>query len=213
MVIHQETITDYGLTREMTRGINNRIRALVLFSSTTIALAFGLSFYFSLISSGTAIARQFPEFSSMLSNLKSALVMNTFGFAAVIIASFYILTLLITNRLFRPLGVIQKGLMDMTANHLPNISEETGSGPFSNLELAFKSIVTAQSERDRMELEKLTGWKNAWGKGPDGEKVRAEIEEMIKERQIRLGLIKENENRASAEKGSAENDPLFMQPA
>ncbi|MBN1164337.1 MAG: hypothetical protein JXB45_07145 [Candidatus Krumholzibacteriota bacterium] len=212
MAVYERTITAYGLTREMARTLRNRIRGLILFSSLTVALAFGLSFYYALVSSKSAISSQFPELAFLVNQLKSALVMNTFGFAAVIIISFYVLTLLITTRIFRPLGHIQKGIIDLAGNRIPDLPPEPESGPFSDFEASYRNLVSVLADRDRRDTETLSGCLEKLSAVPGFKEVKQSLEELRETRQLRLGSIPPRKSAESPTAGETEENPVFMQP-
>ena len=71
---------------------------LILAGMLTVALIFGISFYFALLSNQSALARQFPELEEVAVKLRSILMLNTAVFAAIIIASFVLLASIVTSR-------------------------------------------------------------------------------------------------------------------
>ena len=124
MSYSENKLSGVDLTDSMTGSLRWRIKLLVLASTIVVALAFGISFYYALVSNEAAIAKQIPELEVVVKKLKSLLIVNTVGFAAVIIASFFALSAIVTSRMFRPLGFIQKDLMTIADGGLPRKSEE-----------------------------------------------------------------------------------------
>jgi len=116
MPVTSDKIKGYRYSDEMTSGIRMRSGLMVLLSSGAVALAFGVSFYFALLSSQTAVATQFPELAPIVTKLKSILVVNTVGFICVIIASFWILSRMITTKMFVSLGIVMNGLRKAAEN-------------------------------------------------------------------------------------------------
>ncbi len=192
--------------------IKNRIRLLVLFSTLTVALAFGFSFYFGLISGASAITKQFPELEPIANKLKSLLMLNTFGFSAILMGSFYILTQLITARMFSPIARVQKKIQEITETTLPENDLEIETGPFEEMELSCSRLITALRSRDEKEIAQLKKFIEIIPPAAGIGQLKSGIEEMILNREIRLAKthkpIKTKQPEATDKDGS-----LFMQPS
>ena len=148
-----EKTRGYAYSDEMTAGVRARSGLLVLLSSSAVALAFGISFYFALVSSGTAIATQFPELAPVVSKLKSILVVNTFGFVSIIILSFWVLSRLVTSKMFVSLGIVMSGLRKAAENRYPEQTFSGGGGPFGEFESLWSTVVSETREREKREIE------------------------------------------------------------
>ena len=120
-----------------------------------VALAFGLSFYYGFVSTESAIANHVPELMSVASKLKSILMINTVGFVAIIIASFYILSMIFTHRMFRPLGLVNGNLKAISDGRLPDEVERLEEGVFCDLQNRMKSALDIIREKEKKELDEL----------------------------------------------------------
>jgi hypothetical protein len=136
------------------RELRSRLTLLVLGCMMTVALVFGLTFYFALIASESALTRQVPELGGVAAQLKGLLIMNTLVFVAIIIASLYALSRLFADRAFRPLSLVHKELLAIAEGALP-VSREPGDGSFAALERAMRDAVTALRHRERQEIDEL----------------------------------------------------------
>lgn len=146
-------------TRETTDSIITslrlRIGLLLLASMATVAVVFGSTFYFALVSNESAVARQIPELTEVASKLKNLLVANTFGFMAVIIVSIYILARIITDKTFHPLGELQEDIAKLGEGKALENLHENESGPFASLFKALHEASRSISEREKAEIEEL----------------------------------------------------------
>jgi hypothetical protein len=210
MPVNDDRTTDYAYSDEMTSGIRMRSGLMVLLSSTAVAFAFGMSFYFALVSSGTAVATQFPELAPVVTKLKSVLVVNTIGFVGVIIASFWFLSRMITSKMFLPLGIVMTGLRKAIENRYPGSPETRESGPFGDFEEKWHIVVSKTREREKQEIATLETILPALS-GPGAVEARSSIEKMIGEKKQLICV--DSEVLASGSKdGSGTDDALFMQP-
>ncbi len=210
MPLNNETTKGYAYSDEMTSGIRMRSGLMVLLSSSAVAFAFGMSFYFALLSSETAVATQFPELAPIVTKLKSVLVVNTIGLVAVVIVSFWLLSRMITSRMFVPLGIVMTGLRKAAENRYPETSETHESGPFGEFEARWNIIVHDTREREKHEITTLEKSLAALS-GPGAGEARASIEKMIREKKQRIcadSAGREGESAGS----SGTDDALFMQP-
>lgn len=199
---------------QLANAVKNRIRAVILTSMLAVALTFGLSFYFALVSNTAAVARQVPELEAAVSKLKSLLIFNTFVFVLIIIASFYVLSLLITSRLFRPLGNVQEGLLAITKGTLPRKIDIASDSPFSNIEATLKEVIDILQEKESREIEKLSQY-IAKADISEGE-LKASISKVLKEKNAFLGLdsgkASDTEPAVSNKEAEAADESIFMQP-
>ncbi len=210
MPVSNEMTKGYAYSDEMTSGIRIRSGLMVLLSSSAVAFVFGMSFYFALVSSQTAVATQFPELAPIVTKLKSVLVVNTIGFVAVVIASFWFLSRMITSRIFIPLGIVMTGLRKAAENRYPETSEPRESGPFGEFEASWNIVVHETREREKHEIAALEKSLVALSGSGAGE-ARASIEKMIGEKKQRICADSAGREDKSA-RSSGTDDALFMQP-
>lgn len=192
--------------------IKTRVRLLILFSTLTVALAFGFSFYFGLISGTSAITRQLPELEPITGKLQSLLMVNTLGFTAIIIGSFYILAHLVTARMFSPVARVRKKIQEISEKGIPENDGEIESGPFEELESSCAKLVTSLRSRDEKEIGILKKHLEMMRAGADIGQLVPGIEEMIRTREIRLTKSKESVKTNRPLPGE-KNDSLFLQPS
>ncbi len=198
----------------MTGSIRNKVRGLVLFSSITVALAFGLSFYFALVWNQSAISGRYPELLPVVSKLKGLLVLNTFGFTVIIIASFIVLSHLVTSRIFKPLGKLQKDITTIARNRMPHISSEEAHGPFAGLERSFASAVSVLYERELKDIKTLEKSHKVISSFPGNGALGEEIRAMIDDRRARLDMDKpDNRLESGSDTRISGEDTVFMQPS
>jgi signal transduction histidine kinase len=187
-------------------AVKRRIRFIFLVGMVSVALVFGLSFYFAIVSNSTAVARQIPELDAVVSRMKSLLIINTFIFALIIAASFYVLSILLTSRMFRPLGNVREGLGAVSRGTIPVGIETASDSPFSEIEATLKAAIDRLREKESSEIEKLS---KCIGHAADGS-WREDIAVMIKEKNAFLGIGGEEESEAATDGKDPES--LFMQP-
>lgn len=201
-----------GSGENFANRIKKRVRLLILFSTLTVALAFGFSFYFGLISGTSAITRQVPEFEPITGKLQSLLMINTLGFTVIIIGSFYILAHLVTARMFSPVARVHKKIRDISEKGIPENEGEIESGPFEDLESSCARLVTSLRSRDEKEIGFLKKYLEMLRGGADIGTLGTSIEEMIKSRETRL--TKAPESVKTMHPGTDEkSDSLFLQPS
>ena len=210
MSYSEKKLSGVSLTESMTGSLRWRIRLLVLASTLVVALAFGISFYHALVSNEAAIAQQLPELEVVVKKLKSLLIVNTVGFAVVIIASFYALSVIVTSRMFRPLGFIQKDLMAIADGELPRKPEEDENGPFFGLSSTFSGAVYTLRERELKEIEELKTCAKLLSSMPGTDEALKRIEELISNKGTLLGRTGPED--AAGDTSEGESDELFMQP-
>ena len=186
-------------------AVKSRIRVIFVAGMLAVALIFGLSFYFAVVSNTTAVARQVPELEAVVSKLKTLLVVNTFVFALIIIASFFVLSMLLTSRLFRPLGTLQEGLMAISKGTLPQEIETASDSPLSSLQVTLKEAIDRLREKETREIEKLS---KCIENGSEVE-CRALISLILQEKNDFLGIGGKEEFDTGPHEST---DPLFMQP-
>ena len=203
-------LSGVSLTDAMTGNLKWRLRLLILASTLVVALAFGISFYYALVSNEAAIAQQIPELEAVVGKLKSLLIVNTIGFTIVVIASFFVLSALVTSRMFRPLGFIQKDLMEIADGGLPRKSVEEEEGPFGSMSSTFAGAVYALRERELQEIEELKTCGKLLSSMPGTDEIQKKIEKMINQKGILLGRSAPADGEGEASEG--ESDELFMQP-
>ena len=210
MPVTSEKTKGYSYSDEMTSGIRMRSGLMVLLSSGAVSLAFGVSFYFALLSSQTAVATQFPELAPIVTKLKSILVVNTVGFIGVIIASLWILSRLITTKMFVSLGIVMNGLRKAAENRYPEGELSSETGPFGEFESTWNTVVQETRAREKYEIEVLEK-SLAAVTGPAAEETKAMIEKMIDEKKQRICEGSTGRTGESAN-GAGADDALFMQP-
>lgn len=210
MPVNDNSTKGYAYSNEMTSRIRMRTGLMVLLSSSAVALAFGISFYFALVSSETAVAMQFPELAPIVTKLKSILVVNTIGFVGVIIVSFWFLSRLITSKMFVSLGIVLTGLRKAAENRYPETSMTSETGPFGEFESTWNTIVQDTREKERHEIDILQNCLSLLS-GPEAAEARKSIEKMIDEKKRRI--CAGSADRDPATPGdSGTDDALFMQP-
>ena len=189
--------------------IKKRIRLLVLCSALTVALAFGMSFYFALVYNSSAVSSQFPELLPIVSKLKNLLIINTFVFSLIIIGSFYLLSVLVTKRIFQPVESIHKNIILLSQDKLPEIDEMEDHVIFSSLQNAFAFMVKSLRDRDIDERNRL--FKSLESISTTGlpDESRKLIESVIAEKDSRTGFKKSSE-KADVTGGGQDDGTIFM---
>ena len=190
-------------------SFKNRVRLLLLTSTIVVALVFGLSFYFALVSNESAIASKVPELETVVSKLKNLLIINTVIFAVIIVASFYALSALITSRMFSALNKVQEGLFAISDGKLPIKETNIDHGPFSGMGSAFSEAVDYIRGK---ELKELTDLKEMLKLAPEprsSKDLRTVLEEYITRKSAFLDTPPGG---GTDKQGTAESDSIFMQP-
>jgi hypothetical protein len=210
MPVNDNTTKGYAYSDEMASGIRMRTGLMVLLSSSAVAFAFGISFYFALVSSQTAVAMQFPELAPIVTKLKSLLVINTIGFVGVIIVSFWFLSRLLTSKMFVSLGIVMTGLRKAAENRYPETSMTSETGPFGEFESTWNTVVQDTREKERHEIDILQKSLSLLS-APEATEARKSIENMIVEKKQRICAGSGDRDSATSD-SSGTDDALFMQP-
>ena len=193
----------------LARGVKSRIRCLILAGMITVALVFGISFYFALLSNQSAVARQFPELEDVAAKLKSILMMNTVAITAIIIVSFLLLASIVTTRIFHPLALLHRDLLALSGGKLPRRAENVDSGAFSALEEAWSAALASIHEREIREIKELAECAASLPRSGSSDRIAGKLQEMAERRKAFLGVSEQHP--ASIEKDT-KKDPLFIQP-
>ena len=192
---------------EYSKKVKSRVRILLLASSLAVALVFGLSFYFSLVSAESALASKVPELSELAGKFKSTLMINTIIFAAIIVASFIALGSLITSRMFKPLAAVEEGLRAISSGVIPQPPAGSGGDSFESLRDSYISALSRIEGKEKSEISALEECVTRIGEGIDVvEKLHGLIDD--KKRFSGIRAVPESNDE---EKGSAD-DSVFMQP-
>jgi hypothetical protein len=185
---------------------------LLLASSTIIvAIAFGVSFYFAFISTGSAIAMQVPALSPVVSKLKSLLLFNTFGLVVIIMGSLYIFNRLATTRLFTDLEKVQKEMIKISEGHLPARRSVKAEGPFVGFESAFGIMLSGIKEKESYELTQL-GECLEYIESQDHLKLETYIKKLIKQKREYLNTSNLNGEKMDSDIRK-KADEVFVQPS
>lgn len=191
---------------EHSKMIKSRIRILVSLACLAVALVFGLSYYFGLIATESAITANVPELEDLVGPFKSALLVNTIIFACIIIASFFALTVLITERMFKPLTSLQEDMDLLAKGRMPKCDSEMGHGPFSSLEISFRSACK-RIESDASKL--IADLEDARELAGTNDKCAGKLNEIVDNYKRFIGEIKSVEQPVS---DAEADDSVFMQP-
>jgi hypothetical protein len=210
MSVSNKDAAGYTYSSDMAAGIRFRTGLLVLLASASVALAFGLSFYFALVSNQTAVARQFPELASIVERLKSLLVVNTFGFVAIVIASFWVLSRLVSARIFIPLGSIMKEMRQASENRLPQSHERPSGGAFGDFSRQWGIVLSTIRENEEREIELLKKSLESPSLTP-GSETASILREMLDAKELRLSAGQRQQSDEGAVDDPSDNT-LFMQP-
>ncbi len=189
-------------------GVKNRMRFLMLAGMLAVALVFGASFYFALLSNQSALARQFPELEEVAAKLRSILVLNTAVFAAIIIASFALLASMVTSRLFQPLAALHLDFAAIADGKLPRRTEASGHGAFSLLEETWSAALGRIHDRESAEIKDLTDCIGSLPRTGAPAETARKLQEMLDRKRALFGSAP----RENASEREAAKDPLFIQP-
>jgi hypothetical protein len=191
---------------EFARGLKRRIIILLLSSTLVVALMFGLTFYFALLSNETAVVNRMPELESVVSTMKRILLINTFAVAGILVVSLYVLSVLITNRTFQPLESIMRDFSAIGGGTLPDRRSVDREEPFAGFDEMFSRVLSALHEREGKEIEDIQRCLAIVEESEDGRHVRSVLEKMLREKNDFLGVD------AADTRTGDEEDPLFLQP-
>ena len=190
-------------------AVKTRVRLLVLAGMIVVALVFGCTFYFALVSNQSALAAQVPELEAVAAKLKSLLVMNTVVFIAIIIASFFALSSIITARMFQPLMILHRNLLSIADGKLPRSFEASERGAFSPLNAAFQAAVSSIYDRERKDIDELAACAETFERTAATKEPARVLRELAARKSARLGG---GEARGTARGNEAKEDQIFIQP-
>lgn len=188
-----KNVSNYSAER-----IKFQVRALVLLSSLSLAIVFAASFYFALLSNSTAIAKQVPELADVSNRMKGLLTTNIIVFAIVITVSFYLLSRIITSRMFKELDDFNEVLRSLASNRLAERDAIKPRGSFEELGISLSNAIGSLRDKEIKELELLRKMKE---KGKESTAENAELEEIIENKRKFLG-ISSNDSKKEKHLGS-----------
>lgn len=191
---------------EYSKKVKARVRILLMASSLAVALVFGLSFYFSLISAESALASKVPELAELAGRFKSTLTINTLAFAVIIIGSFFALGSLISDRMFKPLEAIERGLLSLSSGVIPPAPAETVEGSFCTL---VESYTSARSQIEKRAQDDISTLEKCLKKMGEGVDVADMLQSLIDEKKNFSGVREAPE---TEEEKDSPDDSVFMQP-
>lgn len=194
---------------EISKSIRKRMKLLLLSSAIVVALAFGLTLYFALIFSESAISRHVPELEEVVTRAKGLLLTNTVVFVAVIIASFYALTSIVTLKIFHPIGMMQIDLESIASGKMPPDEGAADDGPFMGTYEVFAAAAEMLRQKENRELADLKSCSDLLSSSRDIPAALKKIHETINGKEAFLGI---DRTEGSENKGGEEKDPLFIQP-
>ena len=191
---------------DYSKMFKSRVRILIFTSCLAVAMVFGFSFYFSLVSVESSLTSTIPELAGLAERLKSTLIINTLVFTVIIIGSFVALGQLMTDRLFKTLHRVDEGLGELASGTAPSVPEASGNGPFAALWRSFVSACSHIREREQAEISLLEECVTELGRGGD---ATGRLRELIEAKKKRAGS-----GTAGREKSRDDHsdDPVFMQP-
>lgn len=191
------------------RGVKIRVRILMLAGMLAVALVFGVSFYFALLSNQSALARQVPELEEVAAKLKSLLVLNTAVFAVIIIASFILLASVVTSRVFQPLAALHRDFVAIADGKLPRRGDSSGSHAFADLEAAWNAALARIHEYECAEIKDLADCSGALSRGAAPGETAKKLQEILGRKRAFIGAAASG----APDEKEALKDPLFIQPA
>jgi methyl-accepting chemotaxis protein len=193
----------------LARGVRSRFGYLMLAGMLTVALIFGISFYFALLSNQSAVARQFPELEDVAAKLKSVLLVNTFAITAIIILSFFLLATIATSRIFQPLSLLHRDLLSVAGGKLPRRGEKREGGAFSELETAWSAALACIHEKEIKEIKELADCAASLSRSGSSKDVAAKLHELSERKKSFAGAAELHPESIEKE---TKKDPLFIQP-
>ena len=214
MIDYKYTPSASDITDSTVSKLKKRIGLMIGLSTLVVAIAFGVSFYFAFISNSSAIARQIPELEPVVNQLKSQLLINTFGVVAIIIASIILLNKLIVSRVFKNIGRIARSMNEIADGSLPEKgSVDPGEG-FSSISAAYNGMLSSLRKRETEEIGKLSKCLDMSGSRNDQE-VQALLKEMIENKKdsLRIEGKAESENKKADHSQNEKKDGIFLQPS
>ncbi len=192
----------------LARGIKIRMRYLMFAGMLAVALVFGTSFYFALLSNQSALARQFPELEEVAAKLRNMLVLNTAVFAAIIIVSFVLLAGIVTSRLFHPIAALHRDLVAMAEGKLPRRADSSAHGAFSAIETAWSAALARIHEKESGEIKEIADCAASLSRGAAPAEAALKLQEILGRKRAFVGASAPEE---AGDKETAK-DPLFIQP-
>jgi|WetSurMetagenome_2_1015567.scaffolds.fasta_scaffold113883_2 hypothetical protein len=193
----------------LARGVKGRMRLLLLAGMLTVALIFGVSFYFALLSNQSALARQIPELEEVASKLKSVLLVNTFAITAIIIVSFFLLATIVSARVFQPLALLHRDLLSLADGKLPKRAESREAGAFSSLETAWNDSLAFVREKEIGEIKELADCAAAIARNASKEEISKRLQGLADRKKSFVGIVDTHQELLPKE---PQKDPLFIQP-
>jgi methyl-accepting chemotaxis protein len=201
--------TGADAANSIARGVRSRIGYLVLAGMLTVALIFGVSFYFALLSNQSAVARQFPELEDVAAKLKSILMVNTLAITAIIIVSFLLLASIVTARIFHPLALLHRDLLATAAGKLPRRGENREHGAFSALETAWSAALACIHEREIRDIKELADCAASLSRSASSAEIAGKLHEISERKKSFIGAAEPHPESIEKE---TKKDPLFIQP-
>jgi methyl-accepting chemotaxis protein len=192
----------------MARGVKNRMRFLMFAGMLAVALVFGLSFHFALLSNQSALGRQFPELEEIAAKLRGMLVLNTAIFAAIIAVSFGLLAGIVTSRLFQPLADLQRDLLAIADGKLPRRPDSNARGAFTALDAAWHAALGRMHEKESAEIKDLADCAAALSRGDAPAEAGRKLQDLLGRKRAFIGAAAHDE----PDEKKAAKDPLFIQP-
>ena len=203
--------SSHKFTNQALSNLRKRILLLITSSTIVVAIAFGVSFYFAFISTGSAIATHVPALSPIVTKLKNLLLIDTFGLVAIIIASLYFFNRLTTTRLFSGLGIVQKEMINISEGHLPARKSSKSDGAFAEFESAFSIMLSSIKEKESFELTQLEEYLGHI-ESNDHLKLKNSIKELIKRKREYLNSGKSSSGKAETDIQN-KTEEIFVQPS
>jgi len=200
-----------NITDSAVSDLKKRITVMICMSTLVVAAAFGVSFYFAFISSGSAIAQQIPQLSQVVEKLKSQLLFNTFGLVAVIIASIFILNRLIVRRIFGNIGRIGKSLNEIAEGKLPERGGIDPEAGFEEISSACNFMLSKLRQKEAEELKQLERCLEISGAGSNKE-LQVILKSMISSKKKSLEGGEPSDKREKNSQNE-KNDGVFLQPS
>jgi len=196
---------------DLSGKLKKQIRVLVFSTAIAVAIAFGASFYYGLISNSSAVSMQFPELLPIVSKMKNILFLNTFLFSLIIIASFYLLSILVTKRLFQPLDTIHKKMLILSKGKMPALDKPEGDELFASMQRAFSHLTEKLRERDIAEQGKLQKALESISSGKTTDESIMIIKSLIEEKKQYVGSDQVCGDTIDSGKDQ-DDEAVFMQP-
>lgn len=191
------------------RGVKSRIGFLILAGMLTVALIFGISFYFALLANQSAVARQLPELEQVAAKLKNILLVNTLAITAIIIVSFFVLASILTTRLFQPLALLHRDLLAMADGKLPRRSDGRENGAFSALESAWNAALLRIHEKEMREIKELAECAASLSRSGSSGEIAQRLHEISEQKKA---FVCSSELHPESVGTDSKKDPLFIQP-